>query len=230
MATDPFAGDGGALYHTDASGVQTPTSGDISTTGTAVTGVGTVFNTDFPNAPNTQPTLIIASLPGGDVEARLVTAVASDLACTIGSAFSTDLPASTSFTFVECDQVPFVIETNGPDAAVNEINASFLGTGIFDAFIPGSINPGNIAIPMHLVPENTQQQLLVSRFRSRIILPYVIFFDSATTGNAIPHVDNGRAYARAYLSGNPLSQARGSTARINAALRVVGDFALEGGA
>ena len=118
MATEPITGDGGGIYHPDASGVQTGDS-TITTVGTAVTGAATTFQTLMPNFATTQPSFIIASLPDGSVEARLVTAQASETACTIGSAFTADLPALTTWTFTEGDLIPKVMGITGPGRTTN---------------------------------------------------------------------------------------------------------------
>lgn len=223
MATEPISGDLGGLYHTDSNDA-TAGAGTLATTGTAVTGSGTAFDTEMPDL-ETKPTLIIAQLPNGTTEARLVTAVGTATACTIDKAFTQDLPASTTFTFVECVQVPFVIDVTGPDASRNEVDTSHLNTGSFDTFTPGSINPGNVSFPIHFVPENAEHQRLIARFASGVILPYVAFFKSASTPVAIPGLTNGRVYWRGYISANPLTMARNETVKLSLVTRVVGDFA-----
>ena len=223
MATEPISGDLGGLFHTDSND-DTAGAGTIETTTTAVTGTTTAFDTEMADFA-TKPTLIIAQLPVGTTEARLVTAVASAIACTIDKAFTQDLPATTAFTFVECVQVPFIIDVTGPDASRNEVDTSHLSTGSFDTFTPGSINPGNVSFPIHFVPENVEHQRLIARFASGIILPYVAFFKSASTPVAIPGLTNGRVYWRGYISQNPLTMARNETVKLNLVTRVVGDFA-----
>lgn len=222
MATEPISGDLGGLFHTDSND-DTAGAGTLATTGTAVTGSGTAFDTEMADIA-TKPTLIIAQLPDGTTEARLVTAVSTATACTIDKAFTQDLPSSTAFTFVECVQVPFVIDINGPDASRNEVDTSHLSTGSFDTFTPGSINPGNVSFPVHFVPENVEHQRIIARFASGIILPYVSFFKSASTPVAIPGLTNGRVYWRGYISQNPLTMARNETVKLNLVTRVVGDF------
>ncbi len=223
MATEPISGDLGGLFHTDASDLQSG-DGTLATTGTAVTGATTTFQAKMPNFA-TQPSLIVAQLPDGTTEARLVTAEASETACTIDKAFTQDLPALTVWNYVECDQVPFVIDIGGPDASRNEVDTSHLSTGSFDTFTPGSINPGNVSFPIHFVPENVEHQRLIARFASGVILPYVAFFKSASTPVAIPGLTNGRVYWRGYISQNPLTMARNETVKLNLVTRVVGDFA-----
>ena len=228
--TEPVTGDGGAIYHADTDDEQTPAVADISTVGTAVTGgVGVLFQTEFPNFATTQPTFIVAQLSDGTNEARLVTAVASETACTIGTAFTDDLPASTAYTYVECNKIPFVMEASGPSRSRNIVDASHLGSGAYDSKVPGSIVPGAISFPIHLVGANAEHQEILTRFESGAIFPYVIFRKDATIPVAVPSLNNGRIYFRAFLGESPYTQARNETNKINFTLEVDGKTVFEQG-
>ncbi len=226
--TEPITGDGGAIYHPDASNVQAG-DGTLSTTGTAVTGSTTTFQTLMPNFATTQPTFMIASLADGSVEARLVTAIATETACTLGTAFSDDLAALTTWEFTEGDKIPFVINATGGGGTRASVDSSHLGTGTYDTSIPGSIAPNPVSFPIHFVGANTQHQTLATRADSGLVLPYIIFRKDATTAIAVPSLNNGRIYFRGYIAEHPYSQERNETNKINYTLNLIGRTTFEAG-
>ncbi len=201
--TEPITGDGGALYHPDTDDLQAG-DGTIATTGVAVTGSTTTFSTLMPNALTTQPTFMLAALSDGTVEARLVTAIATETACTLGTAFSEDITAGTTWTFAECNKVPFVVEASGPDGRTrNQVDDSHLGTGTYDSSTPGSISPGTFSFPFHYVGSDAEHVELETRFNSGLIVPWLVFIKNATVPVAVPSLNNGRLYFRGYVSENP---------------------------
>ena len=229
--TEPITGDGGALYHPDTDDFQTPAVADISTTGTAVTGgVGTVFQTEFPNFATTQPTFMIAAISDGTVEARLVTAVASETACTLGTAFSEDLPANSVYTYAECNKVPFVIEASGPDGrSRNAVDDSHLGTGSYDSSTPGSITPGTFSFPFHFVGSDAEHVELEARFNSGLVVPWLVFVKNATVPIAVPSLNNGRWYFRGYVQDNPGTIRRNETVKFSLTVAIKGQTIIEAG-
>ncbi len=226
--TEPITGDGGAIYHPDPSNVQSG-DGSIATTGTAVTGTTTTFSTLMPNFATTQPTFMIVSLSDGTVEARLVTAIATETACTLGTAFSEDIAAGTTWLFTEGNKIPFVMNASGGGGTRNAVDSSHLGTGTYDASTPGSITPNPVAFPIHFVGANAEHIALATRVKSGLVLPYIIFRKDATTPVATPSLNNGRSYFRAYIAEHPYTQDRNETNKINYTLNLVGETVYEAG-
>lgn len=225
--TEPITGDGGAIYHPDTDDEQTG-DGTIATTGTAVTGTTTTFLVKMPNLTS-QPTFMIASLSDGSVEARLVTAIATETACTLGTAFSEDLAALTTWTFTEGNKIPFVTNASGGGGTRNAVDSSHLGTGTYDTSIPGSITPNPVSFPIHFVGANAEHQELAARAKSGLTLPYIIFRKDATTAVAVPSLNNGRSYFRGWIAEHPYTQDRNATNKINYTLNVVGETVYEAG-
>jgi hypothetical protein len=183
------------LYQANSAGLTAGTSGTITTVGAAVTGVGTVLQADL-----TVGDVLVAVNGAGVTEARLVTAIASELAITLESGFSTDISVGVAYSFSVMEAVADITGIGGPSEQASQVNVSTLGTTGFAEFISGLRSPGTVNFTMFYQPLVASHQRFRARFDSGIILPYLIFYPDSATAVAVPSLTNSTTTLRASVN------------------------------
>lgn len=125
---------------------QPAVAGTISSVGTAVTGTGTSFTTDFKVGD------AIAAYSGG-LQSKTITAIASDTNLTVDSAFASDLASATYFR----------------TAMYTDTNAGLIGIGTANPLAQLHVN-GNLRVTGRITSEfDGGNQLFVESYRSNTL-------------------------------------------------------------
>lgn len=158
-------------------------TGTISTTGTAVTGSTTAFDTQ----------LIVGDVIEVSGERRIVTAISSATAMTIHKAFTPDLSAQ-AFNFVTFTEMIGAADWNGPTQSASEVDVSSFSDQGFASTIPGLRTPGNISFTLWFEPRNTVHQGLQSNFDDGDVIAWRVWVpDAVDVGtNPPPATQNSR--------------------------------------
>lgn len=109
-------------------------TGTVSSSGTALTGTGTAFDTELIRGD-------VIQHPDDSSETRVITAIASATGATINEAFSTDLSGDTVLVRTMAE-VPNVTGLDGLERVVDEIEASTWSDGLDKVFLPGRADQG----------------------------------------------------------------------------------------
>lgn len=179
-----------AIYVNDADNEQTGT-GTVSSSGTTVTGVGTNFDVNG---------LAAGDLIRADSELRQVVSIASATSMTIDRAFTTDLAASTAYTFFEMEKVSDITNINLPQLQATQIDTSVLDTTGFRRKASGLIDAGTIDTTLYFQPQDAAHARLYSEMTNNTKLGWIIYIPDSSTNLAPPSLTNSRFYFRASLN------------------------------
>lgn len=183
------------LQREDIDNRNVATSGTIASTGAAVTGTGTMFTSEA--EVNDWIAVLDAN---GDVlldadnkpEMRLIEAIASDTALTMGSAFTDDAGAGTDYGIFKFLTVPGVVDTTGPELTADQIDNTTQDDGTFRSQVPGLIAPGAFSFNILVRPELAAHQGLLDEVVAQRNGWLIKWFSDGKATAVPPNVANSR--------------------------------------
>jgi hypothetical protein len=191
---------------------QTAGTGTIESSGTAVTGTGTQFDPETP----------VGSVIIANGEARVVTARASDTGLTVNAAFTTDLPALTTFTVVTFGLITGASDLSGPEQQAAEVDVSSFSTEGFREFITGLRDPGNLSFTIWFQPKSSVHAALQTDFDAGTRRVWRVFVPDAADGAAPPDLANSFFMVVGYVSQISFSAGTDSAWQAQASVRLTG--------
>ena len=160
-----------------STGVGSSLTGTASSSGTAVTGTGTMFTTELREGD--------AIRDNGGTEFRTVKSIASNTALTLDAQFTTALSGATlvAATYTE---IPQANSLTGLSSERSETEVSSWSSGIDRKFILGRRDPGTAEIPFYFDPELTAHYDLKEDQTADTERVWRVWVNNSSTGT-LPH-------------------------------------------
>ena len=178
-------------------------TGTATSSGTAVTGTGTAFDTELSVGDIFYD---FDGSGGGSGEGRIVSAIASAVALTLATAFTVDLGATDTVSGVAMSTLLFVSEMSMAGKTVDVIDITNL-TDTFKSFAAGNVDPGQDSFTYWFSPKNANHKIVydaVEAGANRWIIFWIPDAESLSD-DAPPELENSHLIGRGFLQAHSIT-------------------------